>query len=233
MECSKCGRPAGLTLKVPEGTDILLGGGHGHHEQLAWECGKCGKIFCGRCAYPRWQALKAKEGLGGLELEAKLERDPNACFHEQARCPNCKTNLEPKHEVVKSTGCYVVTATYGKNSREAALVHAKCRRTFLLNPFLTTGWCLYKYYGPIFARWSRSNQTAFWLCKVLLANPIIKATGRNRFVALLCLVYLASLSLLALFLLLPTILVRLAVRLLSVSTRTYRPLQSRLPKGSA
>src|SRR5207244_3272019 len=62
-----------------------------------------------------------------------------------------------------AAGCYVVTATYGRHSRQAALVHARCRRRFLMNPLLTIGWCLYKFYGPILGRWSQSSRIGFRL----------------------------------------------------------------------
>lgn len=104
-----------------------------------------------------------------------------------------------------------MTATYGKNSREAVLVHARCRRRFLLNPFLTVGWCLYKYYGPLLARWSGASRIGFWLCKVFLATPIVCATGNSLVLSGFFILYLTLLSLFGLLLLLPFIVIRLAV----------------------
>jgi hypothetical protein len=111
-----------------------------------------------------------------------------------------------------SSSCYVVTATYGEKSRQALRVHARCRQTFLLNPMLITGWTVYKYYGPIFARWSQSSRVGFRACKFLLADPIVGATGKGLIRSTFCILYLTLLSLLGVLLLVPCALVRLVIR---------------------
>ena len=108
--------------------------------------------------------------------------------------------------------CFVVSETYGKHSRQAVKVQARCRRRFLLNPLLTMGWCVYKFYGPILAGWSQSSPTGFHLCKFLLADPIVSATRKGLFVSTLCMLYLTLLSLLGLLLLVPCILVSVVIR---------------------
>ena len=121
-----------------------------------------------------------------------------------------------------------------RTAAKLALVHAKCRQTFLLNPFLDHRvvplqvlWADLRTLVPI------KPDRVLASAKSFSPTQLSKRQVGTDFGGLLCLVYLASLSLLALFLLLSTILVRLAVGLYTFSTRTYRPLQSRLPKGSA
>lgn len=124
-----------------------------------------------------------------------------------AKDPQIRALLRAK----QGANCYLVTATYGTNSREAALVHARCRQRFLLNPFLTMGWCLYKYYGPLLARWSAASRIGFCLCKVFLATPIVCATGNSLVLSAFSILYLAVLSLFGLLVLSPFIVIRIAV----------------------
>lgn len=60
---------------------------HADLEQWAWYCAACGEVYCGQCCLPKWQALKAQEGLSGRQLAAKLEADPGAYFFEAPTCP--------------------------------------------------------------------------------------------------------------------------------------------------
>lgn len=111
-----------------------------------------------------------------------------------------------------SGSCYVVTATFGEHSQEAAMVLARCRRRFLLNPLLFFGWCAYKYYGPILAYWSQTSPIGYLLCKCFLADPIVFATSDRLLVSALAMLYLAVLSLIGSLLLLPCMLVGLVLR---------------------
>jgi hypothetical protein len=122
-------------------------------------------------------------------------------------CKSCGTK-------VHGPSCFIVTATFGENSREAIHVKRRCRRTFVLNPFMILGWGVYQYYGPILARWSRSGDIAFVLCKSLLGKPIVYATGNNRLRSWACILYLAVLALVGLLLLVPSLLLDLAFRLI-------------------
>ena len=174
----------------------------------ATRCKHCGGefLFCPRCK--RNVVVETKSKFVGLVRGGT--KDVKKCVH----CG--KILYGPK--------CYVVTATYGENSRQAALVHARCRRRFLLNPPLTMGWCVYRYYGPILARWSQASQIGFRLCKVLLADPIVCATGRSHLVSAFCMLYLTMLSFLGLLFLVPCIAVRLAMRPF-VSAAPNQPLE--------
>ncbi len=115
-----------------------------------------------------------------------------------------------------SASCFVVTATYGMNSRQSRQVHARCRRTFVWNPLLAIGWCLYKYYGPLLAAWSRSSRTGYSTCKRLLADPIIFATGKPSVVSVLSVLYLSVLTLIGVVLIVPVVTVRSLVRLFQI-----------------
>lgn len=135
----------------------------------------------------------------------------------ESPCPSCKKKVDNTSIILGEydsapSACFVVTATYGKHSRQAVLVHARCRQRFLLNPLLILGWCLYKYYGPILAQWSQSSRIGFAVCKVLIADVIVSAAGTNLFVCGLCMLYLTLLSLLGLLMLVPFVLVRLLVQ---------------------
>lgn len=131
-------------------------------------------------------------------------------------------HIERSNRPVNS--CYVVTATYGIGSRQAALVHARCRRRFVFNPFLAVGWCLYNYYGPRLARWSRSSSFGFRVCKALIADPIIHATDKRILLSIVYMAYLTLLSLPAL-LLLPLFL--LIERIVFLSLRSAGVLDTR------
>lgn len=115
--------------------------------------------------------------------------------------------------------CYVITAAFGENSNEAIRVKRKCRRTFVLNPVMTLGWCVYQHFGPIIANWSQSSKTARVLTKKLLAEPIMGATNDIWIVSVACIVYLLLLSLVGLTLLGPSVLIGWTIRLASKRAR--------------
>ncbi len=145
---------------------------------------------------------------GRVARDASQNRKADFDFQTEHRSKQGDTRIH-----IQSKGrCFVVTATYGLRSRQAARVHARCRRRFLLNPLLTVGWCVYRFYGPILAGWSESSPLAFRLCKWLVADPIVRATGDKVPVRALCMAYLMGVSLLGLVLLLPCIIVRLLLR---------------------
>ena len=93
--CRKCGRETEFkpAMRLPGVGIVLSMRSHADAERWAWYCPKCNGVYCGQCCLPEWQALKAKEGLSGDELAAKLEREPYAFFGEQATCPVCRTNV--------------------------------------------------------------------------------------------------------------------------------------------
>ncbi len=134
-------------------------------------------------------------------------------MRRQVRCPKCgKTfsTIRPRVTCYRcgtswnTTGCYVVTATYGLDSPEAVHVKRKCRQRFSRNPLLVIGWCLYQFYGPFFARWSQPSTVGYKLCKTLLANPIINATSDNWLLSVVYMLYLAAISILGLLLFVPS-----------------------------
>jgi hypothetical protein len=73
---------------------VMDGRSHADIEPYAYTCKTCGKIYCGSCCLPKWNDLKRKHGLGGKELAAKLNADPNALFTEVPKCPECKASVE-------------------------------------------------------------------------------------------------------------------------------------------
>ncbi len=96
MTCKKCGRETEFKqpVSVPGVGMILAMRSHADAEKYAWFCPTCRQVYCGECCLPEWQGLKAKEGLSGPELAAKLDRTPSAFFDEKATCPNCKVPVE-------------------------------------------------------------------------------------------------------------------------------------------
>jgi hypothetical protein len=101
-------------------------------------------------------------------------------------------------------GCYAVTATFGPRSRELVMVRRRCRYVFLLNPLLTLGWCLYRFYGPLLAGWAHSSPTGASVVRRFVAVPIVTATGKNTVLATAAMAYLFVLSIIGLALFIPT-----------------------------
>jgi hypothetical protein len=147
---------------------------------------------CGRCFGTTRQGIYreiTKDHRTGAILKDNLVVDslPYDMWTKYKRkCRYCGEDLKPDHseercaQKVKPQGdCYVVTATYGNHSRQSVIVRARCRRTFLLNPFLTLGWCIYKFYGPILAGWSQTSSIGYRLGRIVLAKPIVGATGKR------------------------------------------------------
>jgi len=96
--CAKCGHPAGQSVRLDKNSLVIFAATHAEYEQLAWRCSNCNKVICGRCAFPRWQAMKAETGLSASALAAKLESDPDALFSESATCPFCRRSMDPIEE---------------------------------------------------------------------------------------------------------------------------------------
>jgi hypothetical protein len=103
--------------------------------------------------------------------------------------------------------CYAVAPTFGPRSRELVMVRRRCRYVFLLNPLLTLGWCLYRFYGPLLASWANSSPTGAPAVRRFVAVPIVTATGRNAGAAIAAMLYLVVLSVIGLALFLPTFVV--------------------------
>jgi hypothetical protein len=148
------------------------------HQLLAHKCGYCGRgLFDGTGV--------TKSSSSGFSYFH------TACF------PDAVTKGYYKEET-KKTSCYLVTATFGRRSRELILVHRRCRYVFLLNPLLTIGWCLYRFYGPLLARWAQASSVGYAVCKKAIAVPIVAASGRNPVAAVAAMAYLAFLSMVGL-----------------------------------
>lgn len=101
---------------------------------------------------------------------------------------------------IQKVNCWVVTATFGKSSRELVQVRRGCRNRFVYNPLMLPGWCVYKFYGPILAQWAISDPKAADFCKRFLADPIVAATGKQKVRACLAISYLFVLGLLGILL---------------------------------
>lgn len=129
------------------------------------------------------------------------------------RVPKAHRDLEHPDKACQrfraQESCFVVTAVFGIVSSESWQVKRRCRWIFLLNPLLTLGWCLYRYYGPILAQWARSSEKGFHYCKKFIANPIVRATGRAPWSAFAAMSYLVFLSIIALILLIPSLIVHM------------------------
>ena len=108
------------------------------------------------------EEIKNRLVLSGVEIPLS-ERDVE---HPDAACS-------------RVSRCYVVTAIFGVNSQQLALVTRRCRRTFVQNPLLLPGWFLYKLYGPALAEWALHDSKAELTCRKLLAVPIVAATGKG------------------------------------------------------
>ena len=173
------------------------------------------------------------EQAGRIARGVAQNPDVDMTFETEHRSKQGDTRINVRSKSARSKGgCYVVTATYGETSPESVNVRRKCRRTFLLNPLLIIGWCLYKYYGPALARWSRSGKIAFWVSKVLVADPIIHATGSNKVLVFGCLLYLILLSMIGLILFIPYLAVCLVFRFFARKATwrdTQETLLSRVP----
>jgi hypothetical protein len=96
MNCSKCNK----TIQYFPRTDanvMILGSrfDQADLENFANRCPACDQLLCGSCCYPKWEALKQKRGLSGKALVAMLNADPNACFMEIPKCPDCGRGVDP------------------------------------------------------------------------------------------------------------------------------------------
>ena len=109
--------------------------------------------------------------------------------------------------------CYVVSATFGLNSRELMLVRARCKRAFLKNPFLMLGWCMYRFYGPIIASWSDRSPKFRNQAKRYLASPIVAATSTNARTSIPALTYLFLLSAVGILCLVPAVVISASISL--------------------
>lgn len=116
------------------------------------------------------------------------------------RCKCLKCDYDTR---INASDCYVVTAIFGQNSQEFLQVKRKCRKTFLMNPVLTLGWCIYQYYGPILACWARSSSFGFLICKKFVAQPIINTTDKKIAVSIFWMLYLLILSTIGILLFVP------------------------------
>ena len=77
--------------QLPSRAGIIMdASSHAEMEKWARYCPGCNCVICGQCSFPEWQARKAKEGLTGPQLAAKLENTPGALFFERPTCPLCR-----------------------------------------------------------------------------------------------------------------------------------------------
>lgn len=90
MTCHRCGKKLGLLPPVDSRHFVVVSMlNHADLEGFAHDCPRCGKLLCGSCCLPRWEALKKQKGLNGAQLAEELEKNPDALFSEEPRCPDC------------------------------------------------------------------------------------------------------------------------------------------------
>lgn len=128
--------------------------------------------------------------------------DSSGTNHTQVSSGYCPS--EPS--VVPEPNCFLVTANFGRRSKELVQVKRRCRYVFLWNPFLTPSWLAYRFYGPLIARQSNERPWLKALSKSFVATPIVRATEKNILVSVPNLIYLMLLGLIAIVFLLPVFL---------------------------
>jgi hypothetical protein len=112
---------------------VIDGRSHADLESLAYHCGTCGKTYCGSCCLPRWEAMKKIKGLTGSALAKAMNDDPDACFSELPRCPQCRGSVDE----VATTGQTEASQsrTEGENyDRSQAIMSARVCGPLLLLP---------------------------------------------------------------------------------------------------
>lgn len=180
------------TFRFKGGAGMEIGGSYIESWQ---DCPKCGcKLLAHKCQYCG----------RGLFDGTGVTKNPSYGFvHFHTACfPDAVAKGYYKEETGKAS-CYLVTATFGRRSRELIVVHRRCRYVFLLNPLLIIGWCLYRFYGPLLARWAQASSLGHAVCKKWIAVPIVAAAGRNPVAAAAAIAYLALLSMVALMCFVP------------------------------
>lgn len=139
-------------------------------------------------------------------------------------CVHCKQKARASRDadgyyaISAAPCCYVVTATYGEDSRELRRVRAACRNVFQSRGLLGRGWEIYQSVGPHLARWCETHAAVALIVKPLLATPIVGAVSKNRLWATLCRTYLAGLSIVGI--LLSPLLVRPAAPAIAAAAST-------------
>lgn len=180
--CAKCGRPAGQSVRLDKDSLVIFAATHAEYEQIAWRCSNCNKVICGRCAFPRWQAMKAETGLSASALAAKLESDPDALFSESATCPFCRRSMDPiEEDQAGAGGCFIATAACGTAAADDVVLLRQFRDQFLRRWAVGRVFIrLYETLSPPIARqiaprvWARSVtrwcivQPATWLARICL-----------------------------------------------------------------
>jgi hypothetical protein len=176
LKCGKCGCNAGIAMKpLDDNAVYTLALTHAEYEQLAWHCSKCDKVFCGKCVFPGWQAMKAAAGLSGPALAAKLEADPDALFEERACCPFCRSRLEPKVEAQATSMCFIATAACGTD-RAHDVVRLREFREEVLRPTLAGRELIavYETLSPPIARLIARSDFTRYLARQLIVRPARK-----------------------------------------------------------
>lgn len=175
MKCANCERPTSFkpSVEVPEEYYVIEMSNHGEEEKWAKYCSKCEKFFCGPCCFPRWQALKAKEGLSGMELAAKLERDPDAYFSERPTCPLCGEWCELQEP--KKAGCFIATVAFGSSTHDEVVLLQQFRDQYLKQvPWGRALISLYYKISPSIARFIRNREILRAITRNLFLGPLTK-----------------------------------------------------------
>jgi len=183
MKCTKCGREAQYNppAEMP-GFTVIDMRSHDEAEKWAWYCKKCKTGFCGQCAFPKWQALKAKEGLTGSELARKLNQDPGAVFSEMPTCPTCRGELSGKPPPGK---CFIATAACGSDQKDEVVVLQEFRERYLKRCLLgRVAIGLYETLSPPVAAAIAQRPLLRWLVRTCVVQPAARAltclTGISR-----------------------------------------------------
>jgi hypothetical protein len=174
MKCTKCSRSADFQPPVQATGGPFVGAvafrSHADAERWAYHCKKCEASFCGQCCLPEWQALKAKEGLSGRELAAKLEKDPRAFFAEMPKCPQCGGSVRSEAPLGSAAGgCFVATLVYG-DAAAPEVVILRCWRDSVLVRSVPGRAAISAYgaCGPVAARLLTGRATALRIVRLVL-----------------------------------------------------------------
>jgi hypothetical protein len=122
-----------------------------------------------------------------FELQSSDEEHPNAAARRISR----ERTEAQQARARQQDDCWVVTAIYGRDSKELLAAKRVCRARFALNPLVAPSWLLYRGIGPHLAKAASTSMQAKKWIHLLIAEPIIKASTREPMQALAWQMYLA------------------------------------------
>ena len=132
----------------------------------------------------------------GKEARVNIPAKPSSGVHHiDTPCP-CGSKIRAKRDhngsylIEKAPCCYVVTASFGRESKELSKVERRCRSFFQKSARWKRAYEYYEAVGPYVAEWAKSSWLRSQVARWFVAYPIVWAVGKTRLVSGLASLYL-------------------------------------------